>query len=193
MNRFGELLERLAHAEVRYVLVGGGAVLLHGYSRFTNDIDILIEASEENARRLLEALAAWGEGAGVALTIEELALPQMGALRIVEGFALDVFTLMRARALDHNFVYADLAADAEERILSNGARVMFASIDRLLDLKANTGRAKDVSDMAVLSEIARGQRERQPVDLADVEPDAAEGSSEQGDWRVDSPNTSPIP
>ena len=57
MNQFGELLEKLARADVRYVLVGGGAVLLHGHARVTNDLDILIEASEENARRLLGALA----------------------------------------------------------------------------------------------------------------------------------------
>ena len=193
MNQFGELLEKLARAEVRYVLVGGGAVLLHGHPRVTNDLDILIEASEENARRLLGALATWGEGAGVALSIEELSTPQMGSLRIVEEFGLDVFTLMRARALDHNFVYADLAVDARELTLSNGVKVMYASIDRLLDLKADTGRPKDISDMAILTEIARGQRERQPVDLAAMKAEPVANFSEQGDWRVDSSNQPPIP
>ena len=75
MSRFGELLAKLAHAEVRYVLVGGGAVLLHGHVRVTNGLDILVEASEENARRLLGALATWGEGAGAELGVEELATP----------------------------------------------------------------------------------------------------------------------
>ncbi len=57
MYPFGELLAKLARAEVRYVLVGGGAVLLHGHARVTADLDILVEASEENAERLLRALA----------------------------------------------------------------------------------------------------------------------------------------
>ena len=193
MNQFGELLEKLARADVRYVLVGGGAVLLHGHLRVTNDLDILVEASEDNARRLLGALAMWGEGAGVALTTEEFSTPQMGSIRVVEDFGLDVFTLMRARALDRDFVYADLAADAQELVLSNGVKVRYASIDRLLDLKANTGRPKDVSDVAILTEIAQGQRTSQSVDLATMDGSLKEGSSEQGDWPVDSRNHPPNP
>ena len=49
MSPFGKLLEKLARADVRYVLVGGGAVLLHGHARTTGDLDIVVEASEENA------------------------------------------------------------------------------------------------------------------------------------------------
>ena len=184
MSRFGELLEKLARVDVRYVLVGGGAVLLHGHSRVTADLDILIEASEENARRLLDALSTWGEGAGVALEVEELATPQMGALRVVEGFTLDIFTLMRARASDHDMTYADLIGDAQHRTLSNGVRITYASVDRLLELKANTGRPKDVSDIAILTEIAQGQRARQPVDLAAMDADASMGSDDQGEWPV---------
>ena len=188
MSRFGELLEKLARADVRYVLVGGGAVLLHGHSRVTADLDILIEAAEENARRLLAALATWGEGAGAELSVEELAVPQMGALRVIEGFALDVFTLMRARALRRDIAYADVMRDAHHRVLSNGVTVTYASIDRLLDLKANTGRPKDASDTAILAEIARGQRLRQSVDLATLESAAAAESSDQGEWPVDASN-----
>lgn len=68
MSQFGELLELLARADVRHVLVGGGAVLLHGHSRVTADLDILAEATENNAHRLREALSRWGEGAGAELT-----------------------------------------------------------------------------------------------------------------------------
>ena len=179
MSGFGELLEKLARAEVRYVLVGGGAVLLHGHVRVTNDLDILIEASDENARRLLEALATWGDGAGTELTVAELSVAEPGALRVHEDFSLDVFTLMRARALGRSFTYADLAVDARRQTLSNGVKVVYASIPRLLDLKAGTGRAKDELDMIVLSEIARGARASQPVDFAAMQPDPAAESDEQ--------------
>ena len=192
MNRFGELLEKLARADVRYVLVGGGAVLLHGHSRVTADLDILIEATEENARRLLAALAAWGEGAGAELSVEELAVPQMGALRINEDFSLDVFTLMRARGPGRDLTYADLIANAQTRVLTNGAKVTYASIDRLLDLKAGTGRPKDVSDMMIRTEIARGSREPQTVGLAAMEAKAAAGSSDQGEWPTDGNGPQPI-
>ena len=55
---FERLLARLAVANVRFVLVGGLAVALNGYVRLTEDVDILLEPSEPNVRRLLECLAA---------------------------------------------------------------------------------------------------------------------------------------
>lgn len=185
MSRFGELLEKLARAEVRYVLVGGGAVLLHGYARVTADLDILIEASEENARRLLMALQTWGEGAGAELSVEELATPQRGALRVIEDFSLDVFTVMRARGLGCDLVYADLTGDSLRRDLGDRVEVYYASITRLIDLKAGTGRAKDELDIVALTEIARGTREQVSVDLATM--DGGAGSfdgSDQGEWQV---------
>ncbi len=183
MSRFGELLEKLARAEVRYVLVGGGAVLLHGHARTTADLDILIEATEENARRLLGTLATWGEGAGAELSVEELAVPQLGALRIVEDFPLDVFTLMRARAAGVDLSYEDLAGDALFQDLGNGVKVSYASIARLLQLKAGTGRPKDELDTVVLTEISHGLRERKPVDLAATgSVPATKANSGQGEW-----------
>lgn len=184
MYPFGELLEKLARSEVRYVLVGGGAVLLHGYAHVTADLDILIEANEENARRLIAALATWGEGAGQELSVEELTSLQVGWLRVVEDFWLDVFTLMPARRLERNFSYAELAEDALRRDIGGGVEVLYASIERLIELKADTGRPKDLADVMILTEIARGQREPTQIDLAAMQPDSTltRGGSEQGNW-----------
>ena len=179
-------MEKLARADVRYVLVGGGAVLLHGHARTTADLDIVVEASEDNARRLLRALAAWGEGSATELSVEELAYPQVGCLRIVEEFALDVFTLMPARQTGQSLGYADLIGDARQRDFGAGIIVSYASIARLLDLKAGTGRPKDAADIAILSEIARGDRQEVPVDLSATKPVASADGSEQGDWPLSS-------
>ena len=183
MNPFEEFLEKLARAEVRFVLVGGAAVLMQGYARNTQGLDILVEASSENARRLIEALTTWGEGAGAGLNIEELAEPQTGALRIIEDFPLDVFTLMRARVLGRDLAYGDLAADALAYELADGSTILVASIARLLDLKAGTGRPKDQIDADALTEISRGMREKKPADLTALElGPTTDVSSEQGDW-----------
>ncbi len=139
MNPFEELLAKLTRAEVRFVLVGGVAVLMQGYARNTQDLDVLIEASAENARRLVGALTTWGKGAGAELDIEELSNPEMGAVRIIEDFPLDVFTLMRARALERDLVYEDLAADALAYELPDGTRVLFASIPRFSISKLKQG------------------------------------------------------
>jgi hypothetical protein len=50
----------LKRSEVRYVVIGGIAAVLHGVPRATFDVDLLIEATRENAERLLAALAEAG-------------------------------------------------------------------------------------------------------------------------------------
>ena len=52
-----DFLVLLAKHEVRYLLVGGQAVIHHGYARLTGDTDIYYERTEDNARRLFAALS----------------------------------------------------------------------------------------------------------------------------------------
>ncbi|MGA0333810.1 MAG: DUF6036 family nucleotidyltransferase [Kiritimatiellia bacterium] len=56
-----EFLSTLHQAGVNFVIVGGEAVIFHGYARLTGDIDVFYEFSEENNRRLFQALSVfWG-------------------------------------------------------------------------------------------------------------------------------------
>jgi hypothetical protein len=55
-----KFLELLNEQEVKYVVLGGYAVIIHGYVRATGDMDILIEASPDNAERLITALIKFG-------------------------------------------------------------------------------------------------------------------------------------
>jgi hypothetical protein len=57
---FEELLRLLEEHEVEYMIVGGYAVAYHGYPRFTKDIDIFFNLSQENACRIQRALIAFG-------------------------------------------------------------------------------------------------------------------------------------
>jgi len=55
-----ELLELLNANDVRYLIVGGCAVGIHGRPRFTKDLDIWLESSPENAARIITALNQFG-------------------------------------------------------------------------------------------------------------------------------------
>jgi hypothetical protein len=57
---------------VKYLVIGGIASILHGVPRATFDLDILIEATPDNARRLLEALLEAGLGTASLTTCEDL-------------------------------------------------------------------------------------------------------------------------
>ncbi len=62
---FIEFLKTLNAHAVRYLVVGGYAVAHHGHPRDTGDIDIVLEPTLDNARKLVQAVSAFGaEGLG---------------------------------------------------------------------------------------------------------------------------------
>jgi hypothetical protein len=61
-DTFESLLVKLSRAGVDYLVAGGVAVCLNGYVRTTDNLDLLVEASPANLRRLLDCLDAFGQG-----------------------------------------------------------------------------------------------------------------------------------
>jgi predicted nucleotidyltransferase len=139
---YEKLLESLAKSEVNFIVVGGVAVALNGFVRTTDDVDILIERSPENVTRLLAALASFGDGHARELSFQDFDEAE-GAVRVIEDFPLDIFTVMRGES------YSDLA-DYRRQTTINGAKIDFLNADGLIRLKANSTREKDQIDIAAL-------------------------------------------
>lgn len=57
---FREFIESLNSNKIKYLLVGGYAIAFHGHPRYTKDLNVWIELSEENASNVLKALADFG-------------------------------------------------------------------------------------------------------------------------------------
>ena len=72
LNRLQAVFESFQRHDVRYLVIGGIAVAIHGVPRATFDLDILIEATSDNATRLLDALVAIGFGTATMISAEEL-------------------------------------------------------------------------------------------------------------------------
>ncbi len=72
LNRLQGVFRSFQRHEVKYVVIGGIAAILHGVPRATFDLDILIEATPENVRRLLAALIDAGLGSASLTTAEDL-------------------------------------------------------------------------------------------------------------------------
>ncbi len=71
---FEDLLRIFSDAEVRYLIVGGYAVMLYSEPRYTKDLDIWVEPSPGNAERVFDALARFGAPLS-SLTPADFALP----------------------------------------------------------------------------------------------------------------------
>lgn len=151
-SEFEKLLAGLARNGVDFAVAGGIAVILNGYSRVTVDVDILVQNSPENLRRLLNCLESWGEGAARELKVEDFAMEE-GSIRVEEDFDLDIFVKMRGKVLDDfrpNLRYFD----------SEDARIAYLSPADLIFLKEGSWREKDRLDVAAMKEILAREASR---------------------------------
>jgi len=145
---FEKLLGLLAEGGVRFVVVGGVAVTLHGYVRLTEDVDLLVSAEARNLECLLAVLKNFGEGYASELQPSDFDDSE-GAIRIVEeteSCHVDLFTRMTGRR------YEDVVRDAEVFTL-NGLKIPFASKDALIEWKEKSLRDKDRLDALALRRL----------------------------------------
>lgn len=82
--------ELLEEEHVEYALIGGYALALQGIVRLTEDVDILVEPSLENARRWVRALSKLPDGAARALAGDDTLHTEPYAIRINDEFTVDV-------------------------------------------------------------------------------------------------------
>lgn len=136
---------RLNEAGAKYVLAGARALQLWGSARATRDIDILIEATEANAQRVLDALSTMGYGFANEWAASEVA--KKFVTIIGDDPRVDILTLA------WSVRYRDAARSAV-RFDVEGVEVPTLSLDDLIASK-RTGRPQDEADLVVLEEIRR--------------------------------------
>jgi hypothetical protein len=144
-TRVGRVCALLNAHGARYVLVGASAMQLWGTTRATQDVDILIEPTEENARRVLEALSHLP----FAIASEWLASEIIKRPVTIIGDMPNVDVLTVAWSVH----YRD-AAPAATVFEVEGVSIPAASIDHLIQSK-RTGRLQDAADIQILEEIKR--------------------------------------
>lgn len=147
-TELSEVCARLNESEVRYVLVGARAMQLWGTTRATRDIDILIEPTVENARRVLAALSQLGARLADEWLADELASRPVTV--IGDAPRVDVFTVAWSVS------YGDAAPDAQLFEIE-GVGIPTASLDQLIASK-RTGRIQDAADIEILEAIRRMRR-----------------------------------
>lgn len=138
-----ELAAAFAAEAVDYLFIGKSAAILLGYPETTQDVDVFLPRSRENAERVLRALRALGFDLDPALTVSILSGSE---IVLMKGgpFALD---LIHAPDGIESF------EAAKSRALVEGGRFPVASLDDLIASKRATGREKDLSDLRRLEQF----------------------------------------
>lgn len=129
---------------VRYLVIGAHAVALHAKPRATKDLDILLEPSAENARRVLAALTEFFGGTDLGYTIEDLVSPrwivQLGVAPVRIDLHSRIPGIRTFETAWSNRVDARFGA----------VEAHFLGLDDLLRAKKAAGRPQDRADARVL-------------------------------------------
>jgi len=148
-TRVARVCSRLNAEHAKYVVMGAIAMQLWGTTRATRDIDILIEPTVANAKRVLRALAALGLG----LAGEHLAQDVATRAVTMIGDTPNVDILTRAWNVTWKQAHARATTFKIE-----GVSVPTASIEDLIESK-RTGRLQDAADIEILEEIRKLRRD----------------------------------
>jgi len=146
VDDFRDLLAELVNADARFLVVGAHALGVHGVPRATVDLDIWIDASPANARRVWIALAAFGA------PLDELEISEADLIRrdVVAQFGLAPYRIDILTGISG----VSFAEAWEERVEAPFADVPVPFIGRaaLIRNKRASGRAKDLADLEALGE-----------------------------------------
>ena len=125
----------------RYVLIGGFAVVLHGFLRTTKDVDLLVDDSEGNLRAIKRAMASLPDNAAAELRDDDV--QHYGVVRVADEFVVDL--LGRACGLS----YREAEASGIDWIDVEGVKIPTANKSFLIRTK-DTVRDHDKVDVSYL-------------------------------------------
>jgi len=154
------IVRALNTAEVQYLIVGGLAVNAHGYVRLTRDVDLVLQLDPGNVSKGLNALLDIGYQMSIPAKPEDFANPEMREdWRRHKGMiTLKLWSDQHQRTPVDIFVYEpfDFAkeyATATTLEVSPGLVALIVSLEALLKMKRDAGRAQDLIDIEELQRI----------------------------------------
>jgi hypothetical protein len=141
---FRDFVKALNDQEVKYILVGGIAVILHGHARVTGDMDIWVECSKENYTKLVKAFHQFH------MPVFDMTLEKFFDNRENDVFSfgrnpvgIDVMTAVKGLDFDEAYDLATIFDD-------DGLLIRLIHINHLIQAKEASGRLKDLDDIEQL-------------------------------------------
>jgi aminoglycoside-2''-adenylyltransferase len=159
------ILRALNDANVRYLIVGGLAVVAHGYVRFTQDIDLVVQLERENVLRAMNALTAIGYRPLMPVEAAQFADERLRQQwRDEKGMIVfQLFDPQRESTRVDIFVSEPFAFAQEFQAAIwhtwGELRAPVLRIEALIVMKEAARRPQDLADAALLRDILKVQRE----------------------------------
>jgi hypothetical protein len=136
---FKEFIRSLNDNGVRYLVIGAYAVALHGYPRYTKDLDVWIERDPENAAKLMRALVHFGFGS-LDLTAEDFLEPEQIIQLGYPPNRIDLITSPPGINFERSYA-------ARVEVVIDDVAVNFIDRENLKKTKKAAGRLQDLADL----------------------------------------------
>lgn len=140
--------------DVTYIMVGGFATNLHGFSRTTADCDIWIKDTPVNRKNLRYALEK-NEGLDFNAVERMEFVPGWSSIQLQSGLSLDIMTYLKGFPQESFDACYDKASEASLYNLT----IRFLHINHLIEAKKQAGRPKDLIDIIELEKIQKSLNE----------------------------------
>jgi len=147
---FEELLGLFNKHKVKYCIAGAYAVGFYGHPRYTKDLDIFVEPSFENGRKIIEALAEFGF-ASLNLRAEDFLDPHSIVQLGYEPVRVDLIASLRGCSFA-------VAWKNRKKGIYGGQKVYFLGLSELMRNKKIVSRPQDRADLARLVARTKGRR-----------------------------------
>jgi hypothetical protein len=121
------------------LVVGGYAVAIHGHPRYTKDIDIWLELTDENATRVVKAVDQFGFGT-LELEATDFVVPDQIIQLGYPPHRIDLITSLPGVNFEDCYI-------SRVEITLSGVNVNFIDLDNLKKNKRTSGRLQDLADL----------------------------------------------
>jgi hypothetical protein len=138
---FREFIQALNNQDVKYILVGGYSVILHGYSRTTGDMDIWVERTEENYRKIFNAFFQFGMPV-FDMTKENFLFHPDWEVFSFGRPPISIDLMIIVKGLNFEDCYPSSVFFEED-----GLKIRTINYNDLLLAKKSAARAKDINDL----------------------------------------------
>ena len=157
---YENIFRKLSEEKVRYLIIGGIAVNLYGFSRVTGDLDIMLDLDDSNSvLGFIKAVKALGFKPRIPVRIDDFGDPAKRR-EWIEGKNMKVFSVYNpSNEIEHvdvmveNYIDFGPAYRAKEIVPAGGLNLPVVAINALIKLKKIAGRSRDQIDIAALKEI----------------------------------------
>ncbi len=164
---YEDIFRSLQEREIKYLLIGGIAVNLHGFSRATSDLDLLLAMDDANLVAFVQILEEGGWQPRVPVPLARLA-DRDARIDWIENKGMRAFTVLNpSRPMEeidillHSGINFGEAFQRRQVLSAENIEISLMALEDLMTMKEQAGRPRDLIDLQALEEIKKihGQRD----------------------------------